>query len=423
MIKVEEDCVGCLFTIDIPIDAHRKPPYSITNRHSPHSKPDNFNGHDKIKVFKMMQASESDPVYELYRKLEALHLYRIDKEPTKVIAHEKERSRKVPEGSKPGGRLFTSKSPSGHVKLKYMRVEALSRNTRPTVRRRSPAKTKSKASLTRLPPEIRCQIYEYLLVVGKIFPYNHYAAEYRNRYAMKEAENYPKPDMSIIQVSRLIRRESEPILYSKNNVSLPPLRWTKMFFERCFHNTVRCSWIRSVTITLSCRDAYMSTHLKGDEKLRREFEDLRLAIKGCAWYRLHPEMSQSIRDETVRQYRADCIIRRITDIAWRDKANLILEKLALEDLTVRQGHRGPLKTYLIGSGLWVEDRALHAFKAGFAFGLPKSLLFETFPKMSELAEPSYAAQKIEEWTEMRKRGEPAPREHCGELSERRSLPN
>ena len=421
MIKVEEDCVGCLFTLDIPINAHRKPPCSVTNIKSLHSKSDGSNGNDKIKIFKMMQAREPDPVYELYRKLEALHLYRYDKEPTKIIARVKERSRKVPEASKPGGRLFTSKSPSGHVKLKYMRMDNSLRNTQPTARRQTSATPKSKASLTRLPPEIRCQIYEYLLVVDKVFPYIRSRAEDRKRIAIKEAASYRQPDISIIQVSRLIKRESEPILYSKNIISLPSLQWTKRFFDRCLHNTVRCSWIRSVTISLSCSDAYISTDLKGEEGLQREFEDLRLAIKGL--YELHPGMSQSIRDETVRQYRVECIVRRITDIAWRDKVNLILEKLALEDLTVRQGQGGPLNSYFLATRFLAEDRALHAFKSGFAFGFPRRLLFDNFPQIAELGGPCYAVQKIEEWTDMRRRGEPAPEEHYGELTKQWSLLN
>ena len=287
------------------------------------------------------------------------------------------------------------------VRVKYTKIHPRRRtlrllNSPPTI------KSTGGSSLLELPPEIRCQIYEYLLVCGKVFPYSSFDNTKKDD---KEANGYTRPTTAITQVSKLIQKESESILYSKNTFVLPSRRWTKAFFDNCLHNQSRRSSIRSVQVQFSCKDAYLSDELIKNLKLRDLCDKLRQEMK--AKYPLRSDMVQSLKDEYVRRYREDTIIRRITDIAWLDKANYILDNLKLDDMAVKFISQGIVRDYIFPGNIWPEELVIDAFKAGFVFGIPTRLSFEGFHQMAlrRASVYDYARQKMVDWTALRDTGE------------------
>ena len=130
-----------------------------------------------------------------------------------------------------------------------------------------------------LPLELRRMIYGECLIVGKIFPYNisdtsdisnisdtdDTASEVTasevtasevtaQEWAAREASNFDLPNIALLQVSKMIRREAEPILYQRNNVQLGSAEFSQRFFERCLNTPERRSWLKSVSIWLGSDD-------------------------------------------------------------------------------------------------------------------------------------------------------------------------
>jgi hypothetical protein len=71
-----------------------------------------------------------------------------------------------------------------------------------------------------LPAELRCQIYEYFVVVGKIF----YSPDYysvKNEKRFKDWEAYRTPELTILRVCKQMHSEAEEIYLSKNLFVLP----------------------------------------------------------------------------------------------------------------------------------------------------------------------------------------------------------
>lgn len=71
-----------------------------------------------------------------------------------------------------------------------------------------------------LPTELRVQIYEYLVVVGKVFyTPNDYERKESPLYA--EVDQYRKPDLAILRVSKTVHSEAEEVYLGANMFILP----------------------------------------------------------------------------------------------------------------------------------------------------------------------------------------------------------
>lgn len=74
-----------------------------------------------------------------------------------------------------------------------------------------------------LPVELRCLVYEELLVVGKVY-FKNTNKEHVNGIRYQDKFRYRKPDLSIIRVCKQIHEEAEP-LYLGKNLFVLPLGW------------------------------------------------------------------------------------------------------------------------------------------------------------------------------------------------------
>ena len=354
----------------------------------------------------------SDRVYELYRKLDALHLFSGSKPQNRTFRtdHRKCKRRKHPGHEETIRRAFACETQenngTGRVKCSKVRHKHAYQNK--ALIALPKADTKSNSLLLTLPPEIRCHIYEYLLVCGKVFPYQNFEAAENTKFENKEAQEHPSPNTSITKVSRLIRKESEAVLYSKNTLVLPSRRWTQMLFVKCLHNESRRSLIRSIYISFSHRDAYLRKDFRKNKKLRDRSEELRLKIK--TQYPLRQFPSQSIKDQCIRQYREAIIVQNITDIAWLDKAICVLDNLQLDDMTVR--FASAVRPYNSPDDLRLAAQSIRTFRAGFAFRLPTRMTFEGLDDVksgSDLdlqsgwisGQRGFARQLVAHWTVLR----------------------
>jgi hypothetical protein len=73
-----------------------------------------------------------------------------------------------------------------------------------------------------LPAELRIQIYEYLVVVGKVF-YTPECYEWQEGVQFNGFPAYEKPSLKFLPVCKQIRQEAEDVYFSKNLFVLPSL--------------------------------------------------------------------------------------------------------------------------------------------------------------------------------------------------------
>ncbi|KAF2677571.1 hypothetical protein K458DRAFT_395846 [Lentithecium fluviatile CBS 122367] len=76
-----------------------------------------------------------------------------------------------------------------------------------------------------LPTELRLQVYENLLVVGKVFFTPHWV-DMREGSRYKDFTKYAKPEVAILRVNNQIHDEAEPV-YLEKNLFVLPLHWHK----------------------------------------------------------------------------------------------------------------------------------------------------------------------------------------------------
>ena len=71
-----------------------------------------------------------------------------------------------------------------------------------------------------LPTELRVQVYEYLVVVGKVF-YTPDDYERRESSLYTKVDQYRKPDLAILRVSKRVHSEAEKVYLDANMFILP----------------------------------------------------------------------------------------------------------------------------------------------------------------------------------------------------------
>jgi hypothetical protein len=82
--------------------------------------------------------------------------------------------------------------------------------------------------LLALSTELRCQIYERLVVIGKVF-YTPEQYSIRNEKRLKDSKAYKTPELSILRVCKQIHDEAEDIYLSRNLFVLPDFFACKEF--------------------------------------------------------------------------------------------------------------------------------------------------------------------------------------------------
>ena len=90
-----------------------------------------------------------------------------------------------------------------------------------------------------LPLEILRMIYREYLVVGEIYPYSLSDAPQPDTETPQDKTGYELPSIALLQVSKIIREEAEPMLYQKNILRLGSAIVTGKFFERSLNTPER----------------------------------------------------------------------------------------------------------------------------------------------------------------------------------------
>lgn len=227
-----------------------------------------------------------------------------------------------------------------------------------------------------LPLEIRQIIYEECLVVGEISPYSISDTD----QTAQEWTGCDLPTVALLQVSKTIRMEAEPILYQRNHFELGSAKFSQKFFERCLNTPERKLWLKSVTIWLESVDiSEADLNAVLDTELGLAREDM-LSVKrkdvgpGTWSYTLH---------DAYKKYLGETI--------WPRKLSPLLELCSLNKLRVY------LDVADCQAGCCtMRHQAVRSFSKGFAMGFPTE--FETYG----LFEGKVASEKlIRSWTARR----------------------
>ncbi|MCJ1471807.1 hypothetical protein MMC13_000448 [Lambiella insularis] len=242
------------------------------------------------------------------------------------------------------------------------------------------------------PREVRQMIYDYALIVGKVYPHVLVEAYLCNGTMDKEPE---RPTANLLKTCRLINREASPILYSKNTFVLPMSALTQRFFEHALDTSDRRAWVKSVVLRLDPGDLDESDRR---EVVRREIEEL-----GDSLAEFGNNISETLYTCGGDLHRA--FKKRLGDICWPRKVKPVLDYLALDDLT--------LDFYFStcpDECCPMAYTALAAMKPGFAYGMPASLDFAD----SSPFDPKKFDRYLRLWTDIR-RGSHLPLEQGLEL--------
>lgn len=201
----------------------------------------------------------------------------------------------------------------------------------------------------RLPPEIRFKIYEYCLVVGKIYPYRWKQSVTEEHASIPHAiEEHPLLCIGLVGANRLIYAETSSIVYKCNTVVLPDAPLTAMFFQKCLDDTQKRLWLKSIELGFSP-------------------SDMPASVKNSL---IQPSHSFSQQHAS--------LLHHIGHIIWPAKIAVILDHTKLENLTVNLSKCGcPMDCCPS------HYKALSGFRKGFASGMVPELHFR------ELAPPLY----------------------------------
>ena len=208
-----------------------------------------------------------------------------------------------------------------------------------------------------LPLEIRRMIYRECLVVGEIYPYSLSDALQPDTETPQDKTESELPSVALLQVSKTIREEAEPMLYQKNVLRLGSAEVAGKFFERSLNTPERRMWLKEVRTRLDFRDI---TKADRQSVLEKQLPLLQTRM-------LFPEKGRSTItiESTLHDAYTNCLAYNI----WPRKLSPLLEDCKLEKFLVN-----------FSSARCSEEccpnitRAVLAFRKGFAYGAPKELV-------------------------------------------------
>lgn len=199
-------------------------------------------------------------------------------------------------------------------------------------------------------------IYEYCLVVGKVYPIFSKLSWETYGYD-KPPKNRQVPDTAILTVSRHVNYEAEKVLYSRNTFVMPVLEDMVKFYQRYLRTTRRNAlpWIKSVEI------AFHSHDLSRTERkaiVRQQYSSLVREVVA-----MRPERLPDLNDLGPELH--ESLIEDLTQSAWPSKAKLLTEGLRLHRLRIFLDG-----AYCIGDCCCLENMAVECLANGFVYGLP-----------------------------------------------------
>lgn len=195
-------------------------------------------------------------------------------------------------------------------------------------------------------------IYEYCLVVGKVYPI--FSKLSWETYGYDEPpKNRQVPDTAILRVSRQVNNEAERILYSRNTFVMPVLTDMAKLYERYLRTTRRNAlpWIRSVEV------AFHSHDLSKTERraiVKQQYTSLMRQVVA-----MRPERLPDLTDLGPELHEG------FTQSAWPSKAKLLTEGLRLHTLRIFLAG-----AYCIGDCCCLENVPVECLSGGFVYGLP-----------------------------------------------------
>ena len=231
-----------------------------------------------------------------------------------------------------------------------------------------------------LPLEIRQMIYRECLIVGEIYPYSLSDAPQPDTETPQDKTGCELPSVALLQVSKTIREEAEPMLYQKNVLRLGSAEVTRKFFERSLNTPERRMWLKSVRTRLDFRDI---TKANRQSVLERQLSLLQTRM-------LFPEKNRStiVIEEILHKEYTNCLAESM----WPRKLSPLLEDCKLEMFSVDFSQaRCP------GRCCPINARAVLAFRKGFANGVPEELLLIGL-NQGEMKE---SRKQIKVWTNWR----------------------
>ena len=193
-------------------------------------------------------------------------------------------------------------------------------------------------------------VYEECLVVGQIYPYSLSDVD----ETAQEVTGCDLPTVALLQVSKTIRREAEPLLYQRNHFLLGRAEISRRFFERCLNTPTRKLWFKSVIMWLKFDD-----HSRADRKAILDTE-LGLARE----FMLFPERvySQQVPWEEKLH---DAYKKHLGEIVWPQKLLPLLDYCSLSKLVLYIS-RAVCHTDCCA----MSYHAVLSFRKGFAMGFP-----------------------------------------------------
>ena len=200
-------------------------------------------------------------------------------------------------------------------------------------------------------------IYRECLVVGEIYPYSLSDALQPDTETARDKTGCELPCVALLQVSKTIREEAEPMLYQKNVLILGSADVAGKFFERSLYTPERRMWLKEVCMRLDFRDI---TKADRQSVLEKQLSLLQTRM-------LFPEKERStIAIESILH---DAYTNCLAYTVWPRKLSPLLEDCKLEKLLVNfSDARCP-------AGCCPKvARAAQAFRKGFANGAPKELV-------------------------------------------------
>ena len=283
-----------------------------------------------------------------------------------------------------------------------------------------------------LPPELRTMIYEYCVLDDKIRPYEY--ANKRMQVPGYETPKEPPRSAALVTWSKVCRRtrmECEPILYGKNTIFLPGGYLALEFFDKCLHNEVRRSWVKSIEILWSGYDVlhydhavYLSNHIRDDKRPggkkrpRKGQQESLMAEErfemGKLVYEAYEQHGLKFKDKLRRSYRTWHLpfpIHRLfsrtqrmpDEIVWQPIMAFVQQHLKLERLYF---HLWPLTDGRDQLGRSMVGHALASFTNGFLLGMPKLIQADHDPDQPLVDKWTWFSAEIAMWTEARRHNRP-----------------